>query len=769
MKASALIIGLVGLAILSSSFGLGLLLLVVAVGLWAVDSSQKAKAPSRSAHSVPRQRETATTAVKSRPATPVARPAAVMQWLKPGDHVIVHGHFITGALIYYSQSPPMPREASCIDLSLPVGKPIAEPKGSLGYWPQYAEISPDQRANYLQWLASGRRGPLEDIGYAFIYFYGLERRTLIDGEDQELILDELVRLLGRYRQSASFNSYLGGLIEYVSARRGIGDLSDSWFERFLAHSVSSTALAWLATHDRPLPVDLAFIVAKRDERSPRSVVSARVPEQFGELFRRKYHECFGKGMRLRSAARDHRIEYHPGSITLLHAGPPQASTALDPISIPNVYGIQSQFKPLVRIWSECVEELRPLSRRAAKDADLTTREAYWALPAELRAEADHPDRWKWEEVVAAQTSEGAFVILPVSSLAVLQGIEERPKLTRKQSDELAATACTVGFGITPDCRAVGRPYRWDQPVALFPMEQPVPPKDAAFACATCMVELGIALAAADGTVDDQEVLHITEFVNNQFSLSPDDALHLDGYRRVLLRQPPRMTSLGRRLEEKLTADQREQVARFLVGVAAASGNIHRKEITALRAAYRSLGIDPIKLDGLLNEIRGPEEPVEVQAAASTTAGEAIPVRTTTREAPMVVLDMSRVQRLFAGTAEVQRILAGAMMATEEVEEAQSVPQLAKAVNPTALTVVPMVPLELLRGLDQRYYPVLNELLTREAWQPQKIDTLARKHGFMRSGMLGVINEWAMEQFGDLLVDDGQAPYTINRGSMGQTL
>jgi uncharacterized tellurite resistance protein B-like protein len=485
------------------------------------------------------------------------------------------------------------------------------------------------------------------------------------------------------------------------------------------------------------------------------------------LFRRKYEERLGEGLRLRAAARDHRVEYRPGSPTLLYRVPTQASTALQPIAIPNVYGIQSQFKPLVQIWTECVEELRPLSRQAAKGTDLTTREAYWALPSELRAEADHPDRPKWEQVVAAQTPQGAFVLVPVPSLARLQGIEDRPKLTQKQSDELAATACAVGFGIAPDCRVTGRTYRWDEQIALFRMEQPAPPKDIAFPRAACMVELGIALAAADGTVEDGEILHITEFVENQFSLSADDALHLDGYRQVLLKEPPRISALGKRLQEKLTADQREQIARFLVGVAAASGSIHRKEITALRSAYRSLGIEPTKLDELLNEIRGPEEPVEVQTAVPTPIGEAIPGRAVPREEPMVVLDMSRVQRLFVGTAEVQRILAGAMTAAEEIEEVQSVPLLGQAMSPTAVTVVPTVPLELLGGLDGRYHPVLAELLTRDEWQPQEIDILARKYGFMRSGMLGVINEWAMEQFGDLLVDDEQVPHTINRGGLGQ--
>jgi hypothetical protein len=34
-------------------------------------------------------------------------------------------------------------------------------------------MTPGQRGNYLSWLASGKQGQLDDIGYAFVYFYGL--------------------------------------------------------------------------------------------------------------------------------------------------------------------------------------------------------------------------------------------------------------------------------------------------------------------------------------------------------------------------------------------------------------------------------------------------------------------------------------------------------------------------------------------------------------------------------------------------------------------
>ena len=75
------------------------------------------------------------------------------------------------------------------------------PPGSLGYYPRYQGLWPTQRAKYLAWLASGLTEPLDDIGYAFLYFYGLERRLLLDRADLSPIVKEVVRLLETYTES----------------------------------------------------------------------------------------------------------------------------------------------------------------------------------------------------------------------------------------------------------------------------------------------------------------------------------------------------------------------------------------------------------------------------------------------------------------------------------------------------------------------------------------------------------------------------------------
>ena len=75
----------------------------------------------------------------------------------------------------------------------------------LGYWPSYDQLTPEGRAAYLSWLSWQRSAPNFPIGYVFLYFYGLERRALIDGsmspvaqQERLWILGEVERLLTIY-------------------------------------------------------------------------------------------------------------------------------------------------------------------------------------------------------------------------------------------------------------------------------------------------------------------------------------------------------------------------------------------------------------------------------------------------------------------------------------------------------------------------------------------------------------------------------------------
>jgi uncharacterized tellurite resistance protein B-like protein len=627
----------------------------------------------------------------------------------------------------------------------------------MGYYPTYAGLSPNQRANYLRWLAGGRAEPINNIGYAFLFFYGLERRLLVEQQDLSPIVKEVVRLLEAYTFSGSFDGYLSRFLAFVLARAGIETLNDKWFEAVFNKArlrrdedFLAVALAWFFKRNAPLPVGWAMRIARLDPRCARSVVLDRLPEQFELLFEKMYHEQFGEGLMLRASARRRTLGYRPASpsrLSKLHGNwsfVDLSGRATEPTEIPGVLGIQSQFSPLLTIWSSCIEKLQPLNRVVAKGIHISTREAFEALPEDLRATVDHPDKGKWDRLAADHTDKDGWALVEVSKLATIHGLEERAKLTCKHSQALAQTAQYVGLLIEPDARLTNRPYSWEDVVSLLrPEGEPGPAADSRYLAASLMLELGIYIAASDGSVEDVEVNQVARFLESQFLLDPSDARRLEALKRVFVARPPSIAGLGRRLQATMTREQREAIGRFLTGIAAANGIIDRKEATALRSAYRALDIEVDHLNRLLEEFRRvSQEPVEVQRSDQPSErGEKIPPRPQAREAAGITLDEGLLRRLMAETQEVAEMLGVAMR--EAIPAEQEEPQ-----GPT-----PAAPLKDARfeGLDARFHALLSELLARPVWQRTELDSLIRRRNEKTLAVYEAINEWADEQLGDRLI------------------
>ena len=722
---------------------------------------------------------------RTAPAVKPRKVVSVPSWQGRGAAIKVGEFILNDPLTYFSTRPLAENEASCIDLSLPIGKPTAETRGALGDYPSYARISPNQRANYLQWIERGRTGPLGDIGYAFLFFYGLERRLLVEGQDLSPIVKEVVRLLETYTISGPFDVHLSRFLSYALARSGIASLKEKWFEAIFDRTrvqrdeqVLAVGLAWLIGNDRPLPATWAMRIARMDPRSPRSVVIDRLPDKFRDLFIHRYVERFGEGMALKAAKRDREIAYQPTSPSLAILD--QGSSELKPVKVPHVMGIQSQFAPLVEIWTNCVEELKPLSRVLAKGGETLTRAAYDALPDDLRAGVEHPDKAAWDKIASENAREDGVVRVSAGKLAAVQGIAERPKLTLKQSESLGETADAVGLLIEPDARLTHCPLSWDDTIALLrpelkaESERPSRVQESNYPAASLMLELGMYIAASDGEIRTEEVDHVAGFLETRFLLDPTETRRLEALKGILIERPPSIAGLGKRVQSLLDADRRADVGRFLVGVAAANGSIAKSEISALRIAYKALNVDVGILDRLLDEFRkAAQEPVEVVAPDDHSGkGETIPLRPREEaKARGFALDEAAVRRILAETRQVALLIGEAMRESERESEpeavatektvAEPVRELAEVPVVVETTVTAVVPDPRFDGLPPRYQPALAELLSRTSWPKAEFDALSRRHHLMPSGVIDILNEWAESSFGDILIEENSPDLIVH--------
>lgn len=80
------------------------------------------------------------------------------------------------------------------------------------YYPSYIQLSPEQRWVYLNWLKDITQ-PI-DIGYVFIYYYGLERNLLLG--DFEAAYNEIL-LLRQIHNNKSFESYSYNALLFAAA------------------------------------------------------------------------------------------------------------------------------------------------------------------------------------------------------------------------------------------------------------------------------------------------------------------------------------------------------------------------------------------------------------------------------------------------------------------------------------------------------------------------------------------------------------------------
>ncbi len=118
--------------------------------------------------------------------------AAAVRWVSGSEDVVIRGTRIAAGMLYVGQvsrgqgsGAGSGRLESCVvDPSLPVGARADGPSG-LHYWPSYSDLTPAGRRTFIDWLAQGRNDPAVDIGFVFMFLYGVERRLCVDRAEKE--------------------------------------------------------------------------------------------------------------------------------------------------------------------------------------------------------------------------------------------------------------------------------------------------------------------------------------------------------------------------------------------------------------------------------------------------------------------------------------------------------------------------------------------------------------------------------------------------------
>jgi uncharacterized tellurite resistance protein B-like protein len=647
-------------------------------------------------------------------------------------------------------------EPALIDPVLPVQWKRPDLTGAtMGYWPSYDAVTPAARAGYLGWLLGGRSQPDAYIGFVFLYFYGLERRLLVDlrstpdHPDVAVIAAEVRRLLSIYGGNGSFQMYAGSLLDMIDtiAARTAPLAPPAWatvHRGWEIPAVVRVALGRYAAAKQPIPAEWALVLLRLHPEAYLRTPATRCTDEFDELFVQRYRAKFGDGIIARIPKSRIEVHYRPASAGL------RGDFTQRFEDIPDVCDSKVLLDKIREIEASCTDALDAYSRYLGRNPGGEGEPAALGLlPDELLATRDGPaldSLRSW----GASLDSGGKTVVSLEEVVTRWAPGRTEKLTKKDAVSLASLLAKFNIGIEPDVRFGGKTPAPGSSVVVFPLppQAPVAPSPAYTAAAT-LVHLTAVVASADGTVGDAERLHLTQHLEASLGLDATECARLEAHFFWLSAGKPSFAGVKTKLDA-LSSAQRSAIGSFLVDLAAADGVVSPKEITTLTKLYKLLGIDEGDLYRTIHALGTDTGPVTVRPADDGAPRHAIPAPEATPSPQGVTLDPAKVQARLAETATVTALLADIF--TEEDELPPAPPVAVPAVGADGPTI---------DGLDAPHAALADRLRTRATWERADAEEAAADLGLpLLAGALDRINEAAMDLCGEPLFD-GDDPIEIN--------
>jgi hypothetical protein len=687
-------------------------------------------------------------------------------WVPPGTAIEVAGFSLPGGMLYVGKKLRAPADGgsdpALIDPWLPVDHRNPDISGAtVSYALSYARLSAQARAAYLTWLADGRSHPDVPISWVFLFFYGLERRVIVDAaegrpavEDRHPIAAEVGRLLAIYGGDSSFHYYATQfllLIEALSPRTSPADAApprtaSSWFIPLQLRS----GLGRYAAEGSPVPADWALSwVHFHPDIYPRTPAQ-RCPGEFEQLFRARYRMHYGAGLQVRPENIRHRHTYVAAS-----PGIRQVSVSS---GLPDVFQLAAPTTALAALVEECTDALDAYSRYLGRHPGAKgTLPATALLPAEL---VDHgsSEVLRLTAWVDDRLGRRRQAVVDGRQLCSFWPAADPGNLARTEAAAFAQLLGNLGVGVEPDVR-LGGPVLNAGPAVIFRAAAGQPPApSAAYAAATLLLHLAVAVSLAGGPVSAAMQARLHSGIAAAMHLTEPERARLEAHLAWLLAGQVRLTGMTRRIDA-LEHAQRESIGGFLIAVATSGGVISPAGITMLVKIFRLLGLGSgsvcSRVHAATTTSAPATEPVIVRPGSESPRGLPIPPRPAGHAAAgaatgPVRLDEAAIAAKLAETTAVSALL-GSIFA----EETARADPAAAGTRRDLEADEPLV-----AGLDAPHSALLRALAGRGSWSRADLESECAAVGLLPDGALDTLNEAAYEAAGDPLAE-GENPVDVS--------
>lgn len=681
------------------------------------------------------------------------------RWLKLSESVEVSGLRLPGGLVYFTQRGQASGDAdpSLIDASLKVSKePVDVSVRRMDYWPSYASVTPEARRAYLEWQAGGRSDPVADIGYIFLFFYGLERRALLDGStdanarlDIPVIEAEVRRLLSTYGHNHSFRGYATRFLDHLKIREVAPKayLDAPQFDQTGSYELPlpiRIALGQMAVDKCPLESVWALAWALNDPNIARRTPVDRCAEKFALLFQQECSRRYPKGIVLLNNKTRLKVSYRPASLGL-------RVPAISVGDLPDVTATSGTRKKLQALVDHCTTALDPYSRYLGRNPDSADAlDGLVLLPTQLwSAEAQRE-----LEIVKNSVALGTHCM----SLGELAGrFKSSGSLSRDRVIALAKAFETLNIGFEPDVISGARTPKTDDTIALFATspEEATLRTDDAYHAAAVTLDLASAVAVADGDASLEELHLLSSHIDSWTHLAPGHRKRLNAHLAIQVTQPPTLASLKKKLDP-LGMEAKRKIASFLSHLAQADGQVSPAEVKLLERVYKALSLDPKAVYSDLHSAAGS---TSISPPRATTELSESELTSTVPPTDGFSLNMSKIAQLQQETAEVSALLAG-VFADDSPAAPATLPDQEARETPDALTSPTTSQDATVYGLDIDHSAFLRLLVSRKQWSRAELEDAASDLDLMLDGALEQINDMAFDRF-DMPFSEGEDPVEIN--------
>ena len=491
------------------------------------------------------------------------------------DTVNLFGYSITNSLFYTCDSKSDMPFAINIKSNPSFG---VTPSEGLNYWPNYNQISKTQQGYFIKWLSDGKPF-IEELGYAYIYYYGLEYRALVEKQDQKEVLFEVIELINTFPALYYGYSLICFLIFLI---KEFNDGEKQIIIEFLNNNSTQyvfqyywNSILYKIDHDY-------FIENLKFNGYVANYLKQHLYGRRLELLNYYIEKIFDKFKKEEwYSIKNKFYDYHTATLGLF----PNSKVT---IAYENIEPSEKIQYPINYAY-ENIRNIQNIKKFDSSTNDLNEMEILSYLPSYLKKNI------YYDKII----DYGDKAIIKISDLTNIFNIGKSEKLTLKQSEAISNLCDTYGYCIEPDAKIIQKPYKINTNVIVYKdFNYQGEIKD--YTIASLFTDIGYQIALEDNELLQVEIAYIENYIKKEFNLSPSERYRLQMRGELLVHTKAINTSETiKKLIKMLDDTGKETIAKYIISVAMADGIVKDSELKILQKIFKQLDFSDDYLNSIL--------------------------------------------------------------------------------------------------------------------------------------------------------------------------